>query len=310
MTAKFIAYSLTSSYAILTDALESIVNVVASGFAIYSIYLASKPKDENHPYGHGKIEFFSAGLEGVLISLAGIYIIFESVQHLISPHTLNDLDIGLGMILGTTLVNFVLGWVLQKEGNRTNSLTLIADGKHLILDSQSSIVLVIGVGVVYFTKWYWLDSAVSLGFACWILYNGFRLIRESVAGLMDEVDAKTLENVVNILKTSQKAYWVDVHNLRIQKYGADLHIDCHLTLPYYWSLEKVHTVVHEVEEILESNLNADVEIFIHTDPCLPACCHHCNLKECPVRQSPQSKHIEWNIHNLSQNQKHFLELLQ
>lgn len=309
MVIKFTAWYLTSSYAILTDALESIVNVVASGFALYSIYLASKPKDENHPYGHGKIEFFSAGIEGVLISLAGIYIIFEAIKHLISPHPLSNLDLGLGLVLCTTVVNFGLGWYLERVGKRSHSLTLLAEGKHLIVDSQSSMVLVIGVGIVALTDLYWLDSTLSIGFAVWIIYNGLKLIRTSVAGLMDEVDPSVLEKIVGILKENQKDYWVDIHNLRIQQYGADLHIDCHLTLPFYWTLEEVHQTVHDVEQILEKNISSNVEIFIHSDPCLPACCHHCKIGDCPVRKFEATKHIEWTSKNLALNQKHFLEML-
>lgn len=309
MFVKFAAWYLTSSYAILTDALESIVNVVASGFALYSVYLASKPKDENHPYGHGKIEFFSAGIEGVLIILAGFYIIFESVQHLIETHPLQNLNLGLWLVMSTTLVNFGLGWYLQQEGKRSSSLTILAEGKHLMVDAQSSALLLVGVGIVYFTQLYWLDSALSLCFALWIIYNGLKLVRTSVSGLMDEVDAETLDQVVGILKEHQKVFWIDIHNLRIQKYGSDLHIDCHLTLPFYWNLEQVHEVVHNVEEILERNLNGDVEIFIHADPCLPACCHHCQIKNCDVRKFNATKHIEWTSKNLALNQKHFLDML-
>lgn len=307
MFIKFVAYYFTQSNAILTDALESIVNVVASGFAFYAIYLSSKPRDENHPYGHGKIEFFSAGIEGILIVIAGLFIIYHSVNHILYPSDLQELNIGFILIFVTTLANWILGWFLQKEGKRMDSITLIADGKHLVLDAQSSALLLSGIGIMYFTQWYLLDSLLSIIFSIVIIYNGIKLTRQSVAGLMDEVDIATLDKVVDTLKNNQKDTWIDIHNLRIQKYGADLHIDCHVTLPYYWTLEEVHKEVNHIEKVLETAFSSDVENFIHADPCLPACCHHCKIKDCPVRKFPQTKHIEWNNQNLSLNQKHFLE---
>ena len=284
MVTKFVAYALTNSNAVLTDALESIVNVVASAFAFYSVYLAAQPRDRNHPYGHGKIEFFSAGLEGALIVLAGVFILFQSVEGLIAPNPLKQLDVGLILVL-----------------------TLYADGKHLILDAQSSLVLVLGIAVMYFTGWQVLDSLLSLGFGIYILVNGVLLARRSIAGLMDEVDEATLKKVVDVLHTHRQNTWIDVHNLRVQKYGADLHIDCHLTLPNYWTLQEVHDTVHEFEDVLEEAFSTNVEIFVHTDPCIPPCCPHCMVENCPIREAPFSQDIRWTPENLSLNQKLFLE---
>jgi cation diffusion facilitator family transporter len=305
MVVKFGAWWLTNSNAILTDALESIVNVVASGFAFYSVYLSSLPRDENHPYGHGKIEFFSAGLEGVLIGLAGAFIIVHSVLNLLLPPPLEALGAGMLLTLITAAVNWGLGWALRREGTRSDSPTLVADGHHLILDAQSTFVLVLGLGLIVWTGWTWLDSALSILFACVMIYNAFRITRRSVAGLMDEVDAGTLERVTSVFKQHRQSDWIDVHNLRIQKYGADLHIDCHVTLPYYWGLERVHAEIHEIEEVLEQEFSSHVEIFIHADPCLPACCSYCGVADCPVRQAPHTRHIDWTTRNLSLNQKHF-----
>ena len=307
MLVKFFAYWLTHSNAVLTDALESIVNVVASGFAIYSVYLASQPRDRNHPYGHGKIEFFSAGLEGALILLAGLFIFFHSVKSLISPQPLHELGLGLMLVLITTAVNYAVGWLLRREGRLSNSLTLSSDGKHLILDAQSSLVLVFGIGVIYLTGWQVLDSLLSMGFAVYIVYNGTQMARQSVAGLMDEVDEEMLRQVVEVLNKHRLRQWIDIHNLRVQKYGADLHIDCHLTLPNYWTLSEVHDTVHELEEIIRAAFASNVQIFVHTDPCIPPCCPHCRVENCPIREAPFTKEIAWTPQNLSLNQKLFLE---
>ncbi len=307
MVIKFTAYYLTRSNAILSDALESIINVIASGFAFYSIYLSSQPKDHDHPYGHGKIEYFSSGFEGALIIIAGVLIAVEAVQHLIHPKPIQHLDWGLLLILLTVILNGVVGYYLQKVGKRTRSEALIADGKHLVTDSLSSVLILIGLGLLILTKLQWIDSAASLVLSLVIFYNGFSLIRGSVAALMDQTDPELMARIVDILKNHKRDYWIDVHNMRIQKYGPDLHIDCHLTLPYYWDLRQVHQAVHEFEEALKAETEGNVEFFIHVDPCLPQCCKYCRLEDCPVRAKAFKKDIDWSIHNLSKNQKLFVE---
>lgn len=307
MSIKFIAYYLTRSNAILSDALESIINVIASGFAFYSIYLSAQPKDDDHPYGHGKIEYFSSGFEGALIIIAGIWIAVEAIQHLIHPQPIQHLDWGIWLILLTVVVNGIVGYYLQKIGKHTRSEALIADGKHLITDSISSVLILVGLGLLLLTKIQWIDSAASLVLSLVIFYNGFQLIRSSVAALMDETDPKLFEHAVDILKNHKRDYWIDVHNMRIQKYGSDLHVDCHLTLPYYWDLRQVHEAVHEFEDALETNNSGHVELFIHADPCLPECCKYCRLSDCSVRSRTFKKDIDWSIHNLAKNQKHFVE---
>ncbi len=307
MVAKFIAYYMTYSSAILTDALESIINVVASAFAFYAIYLASQPRDLNHPYGHGKIEFFSAGLEGVLIVLASIFVVFHSIQGLINPQQIFDLEIGITITLLGTIINYSLGYILEKEGVAKSSPTLIADGQHLKLDAMSSFILVFALLMIFITNIYWIDGVSSIFFALFMAWNGVKIIRKSIGGLMDEANEEVLEKVVSILKNHQKSEWIDIHNMRIQEYGSDIHIDCHLTLPNYWNLEKVHETVHEFEEILEKEFPSNVEIFIHADPCMPECCHYCKIENCSIRESPLTTTIDWNKVNLSLNQKHFAE---
>lgn len=305
---KFYSYHLTHSKAILTDALESIVNVVASGFAIYSIYLSAQPKDHNHPYGHGKIEFFSAGIEGVLIMLAGIFIIYQATYALFFPEPLAYLPTGMALIALTGGINGWLGYKLVKKGKAYHSLTLEADGKHILTDAVSSMMLLIGIGIIYFTDYFFLDSIFSIFFSLYIIFNGYLLVRKSVAGLMDESNPKAMKATVKILNKYRKDNWIDVHNMRVQQYGGDRHIDLHLTLPYYYDLRAVHDEVHDVEQALEKNLPGHVEVFVHADPCLPnQCCHYCSVKDCLVRKFPQTKRITWNESNMARNQKHYHE---
>ncbi|SKC07037.1 cation diffusion facilitator family transporter [Dyadobacter psychrophilus] len=304
---KFFAYYLTSSNAILSDALESIINVIASGFAFYSIYLSAQPKDRNHPYGHGKIEFFSAGFEGALIIIASLFVIIEAVKRIMDPAPIQNLLQGSGFILFTILVNTAIGYKLLVEGKKANSLALVADGRHLMTDSISSLVLIFSVGLIMLTGYVWIDSVASLLFGIFLAYNGFLLVSKSVAGLMDAVDDALLEKVVNTLTLNKKTEWIDVHNLRVQQYGSDLHIDCHLTLPYYWELQKVHETIHNFENILKDSHTGETEIFVHADPCLYQCCYFCRIADCPVRQHAFIKDIDWNAASLVKNEKLYNE---
>ncbi len=305
MLAKFVAYFMTQSNAILTDALESIVNVLASSFAFYSIYLATIPKDKNHPYGHGKVEFFSAFLEGILITIAGLIIIFKSTYDLIYPKAIYQLFQGAGIIGVTGVVNLIIGLYLINTGKKHNSITLEADGKHLLTDAVTSAGLVVGVILIQLTKIYWLDSVISILLGLYIIYNGYKLTRQSIGGLMDESNIDLVKDIIEILQKNRKEPWIDVHNLRAQQYGADLHIDCHFTLPYYFDLNRVHQEISSIDKLINGNAHRKTELFIHADPCLPACCNYCKMQDCPVRQEAFRGEIKWTIENATKNQKHF-----
>ena len=305
MLAKFTAYLITSSNSILTDAAESIVNILASLFAFYSIYVAAQPKDLNHPYGHGKVEFFSVFIEGTLIIIAGILISFKSVYNLFYPHQISELIIGTLIIGISGLINYALGYYLIDQSKKHNSLTLNADGKHLQTDAYTSAGLVIGLMLIHFTGLNYLDSILSISIGIFIIYSGYKLVRKSVSGLMDESDFDTSDEIIAILNTHRKDSWIDMHNLRTQRYGPDIHIDCHLTLPYYFDLNKVHEEVSEVDKLVNFKANSRTEFFIHADPCMPECCHYCRMLECSVRSEPKNMDIAWTIENVTKNQKHF-----
>ena len=305
---KFTAYFLTYSTAILSDAVESIVNVIASGFAFYSIYLASQPRDQNHPYGHGKIEFLSSGFEGAMILSAGLVIIWQAILSFFEPKILSHLSWGFALVGLTAGANAFVGWMLIRLGRQSDSAALTADGKHLLTDTFSSIIVMVGVTLVALTGKHWIDSALSVVLAIVIIYNGFQISRQSIARLMDETDIPTLHRVVELLNGNKDRNWIDVHNLRVQKYGADLHVDCHLTLPYYWALHQVHDEVHHFEDTLKAGFQGEVEIFVHTDPCEKECCHYCQVANCPVRAFAFVDDIDWTAENLPLNQKHFMPL--
>ncbi len=304
MVVKFCAYLLTNSIFVLTDAAESIVNVVASSFAFFSIYLSSQPRDENHPYGHGKVEFFSVFLEGALILIAGLVIVFKSVYGIFYPHIIHDLLTGAIIIGITGIINGALGYYMINKGKTLPSITIEADGRHLITDMITSIGLVIGLLLINFTKLLVLDSVLAILVGSYIIVTGYKLVRSSVGGLMDETDIKVVTDVVKILNDKRREEWIDIHNFRAQKYGNDLHIDCHLTLPNYFDLNRVHEEVSLVDKMINNEVTK-TELFIHTDPCLPDCCHYCSMPNCPIRSAPKTEHIEWTMDRVIRNKKHF-----
>jgi cation diffusion facilitator family transporter len=304
MLAKFAAYFLTSSNFVLTDAAESIVNVLASSFAFFSIYLAALPRDENHPYGHGKVEYFSVFIEGSLIGIAAITIIIKSVYGIFFPNNIHDLLTGAAIIGATGVINGSLGFYMIRKGKSLPSITIDADGRHLITDMITSIGLVIGLLLIHFTKMTVLDSALSILVGLYILYSGYKLVRKSVSGLMDEADFGVVTEVINVLNEKRRDAWIDIHNFRAQKYGNDLHIDCHLTLPNYFDLNRVHQEVKLVDKLINREVTK-TELFIHTDPCVPQCCHYCSMKNCPIRSEPKTEDIAWTMDKIIRNKKHF-----
>ena len=305
MGAKFYAYYASGSTTLLTDALESIVNVVAAAFAYYSIYLASLPRDLNHPYGHGKVEFFASGLEGVLILLAALYIFLHAWQHLYAHPELKSLDLGIMISLSSATINGILGYYLVSQGKSAHSPAIVADGKHLKLDALNGVFVVVALVITYVTNLFWIDSIASLIFASVMCWQGLNLIREAIAALMDETNPEVFQKVIQWIVSNKKQEWIDLHNLRVQQYGGDLHIDCHLTLPRYWDLNRVHDEIHEFEVTIGHVMTTDIEIFVHVDPCLDDCCPHCPITNCQIRKQDFIKEIEWNKVNLALNQKHF-----
>ncbi len=302
---KFFAWYVTDLLVILSDALESIINVVGSAFAWYSIYLSGKPPDKEHPYGHGKIEFFSIGFEGAMILLAGLLILFEAVHLFIQPQVAEQSVISFWLMLFTGVANFLLGLTLVQKGKKFNSVTLQGNGKHIMSDSYTSGGVLIAVSLIYFTGLQWIDPAASVIAGTIIVITGFKLLRKSVRGLMDEADPKIVQEIIEVLKKNRKDTWIDVHNLRVQRYGNYYHVDCHVTLPFYYSLTQVHDIITEMDQELNAQFEGgSIEFFIHTDPCMDYSCAHCQLSDCKERRYPFAELIEWNEENLLPNKRH------
>ncbi len=290
---KMAAYLLTGSSAIFSDAAESVVHVAATSMALYSIYLSAKPADENHLYGHGNIEFFSAGIEGLLILLAALTIIYYSVHDIISGIHTQRLDLGTLIIAAAGIINLILGLYLVRKGKMTNSITLIADGKHVLTDSYTSFGVVIGLILVLITGFHLLDPMIAILVASNILFTGFKLLRESIGGLMNETDKQTLEKLVDLLRRIKKSYWIDIHHLRFLKSGDRIFVDFHLILPFYFSVKESHLEENYVENYLWNEFpNSGVRI--HMDYCKDETCKFCEHNDCKFRKEVKSVNHTWS----------------
>ena len=301
---KLIAWHLTNSDAVFSDAMESIVNIIAGFMGLYSLYLAAKPKDIDHPYGHGKVEFVTSGIEGALIIFAGVIILVQAVDSLLHGNVPKKLDWGMLIIAVTAVINYLMGYISVKKGIRENSLVLQSSGKHLQSDTLTTLGVVISLILVYLTKIYWIDAAVALIFGGYIMFVGYKIIRKALSGIMDEADQELLSKMAKILNENRKREWIDIHNTRIQQHGSGLHIDAHLTLPWYFELRKAHEEMEETYKLISENSSRAIEFNFHLDDCKPFSCEICQLSECKIRQRPFVKKIEWDENNISQIGKH------
>ena len=297
---------MTHSLSVLSDALESIVNVLAGGIGLYSLYVASKPKDKEHPYGHGKAEFISAAFEGSLIIAAGLIIFYESINAIFKPSELHSLDNGLWVLLVTAFLNLFAGLIAKKMGTKNKSLALVSSGQHLILDSFTTFAVSIGIGIVLLTNITGIDAVLAILMSFWIIYNGYKIIRASLAGIMDEADLALLEEVVSELNKNRNVQWVDLHNLRVIKYGSLMHIDCHLTVPWFLNVNEAHKVVEEFTSLIKNKFGASIEFFVHTDGCMSYSCPICLAENCAQRKAPFEQKLDWTIENVLSDLKHQL----
>lgn len=302
--AKLLAWRLTNSDAVFSDAMESIVNIIAAFMGLYSLYVAAKPRDEDHPYGYGKVEFITSGVEGALIIFAGIIIIIEAVSSLLNRNVPARLDWGMAIVAATAVINFVMGRLSYQKGVRENSLVLQSSGKHLQSDTVTTLGVVVSLVIVYLTGLFWLDAVVALLFGCYIIIVGYRIVRKSLSGIMDEADLGLLEKLAVFLNRHRHREWIDVHNMKIQQFGSRLHIDAHLTLPWYFELREAHQEMEKLIKTIANNTDRKIEFNFHMDDCKPKSCEICELFECPVRQRNFAGRVTWTAENISQPGKH------
>jgi cation diffusion facilitator family transporter len=304
---KIVAYFLTKSVAVLTDALESTVNVIAGLIGFYSLQIAAKPRDNDHPYGHGKAEFLSAGIEGTLIIIAGLVIVYQAVYNLYNPGKLEKLDYGIYLVALSAIINFGMGFIAVRMGKKNKSMTLEASGRHLQSDTYSTTAVIAGLILIYFTKIQEIDSIVAIVMSVIIVFMGYRIARKSIAGIMDEADEKILTDLVGFLNKHRQPNWIDIHNLRVIKFGSILHVDCHLTVPWYLNVLEAHNEIEMLIELIRNQFGASMEFFVHADGCADFSCPICTKTDCPVRRHPFERNIEWTLENIQSDNRHSLK---
>jgi cation diffusion facilitator family transporter len=285
-TGKLAAWWATGSTAVLSDALESVVNVVAASLLLYSLVVAARPADRDHPYGHGKVEYFSAGVEGALIAVAALLIGSEAVQALLAGPRVRNLDVGLAIVALLTGLNALLGSYLVRTGRRLRSVALVADGQHVLTDVWTSLGVILGLAAVRVTGWVVLDPLVAIAVAANILRTGWKLLRGAVGGLMDEADQDLLGRVAAALEKEREPWWIDVHGLRTFGSGALRHTDLHLAVPRYFDAERLHRIHERVRNVVLGATAMPGDVLVHFDPCQPFHCPICTMPDCPVRAAP------------------------
>jgi cation diffusion facilitator family transporter len=286
LVAKFGAYQLTGSTAILSDALESIVNVIAALFTLVGLFVARWPADRNHPYGHGKVEFLSAAFEGGLIALAALMIVYQALTTLLVGVSVRDLDVGLAIMLAAGFANAALGWFLIRTGRRHQSLALIADGRHVMSDFITSAGIAVALGLVLLTGAAWLDPAVAILVGLHLAWTGMRLVGEAARALLDAEDPELLHRLVAAINANIQPGIIRVHHLRAIRSGRFTHVDAHLVVPEFWTVEEAHDVGDAFEQRVFDALPIDGEIVFHVDPCHRVFCSLCDVEPCPIRVAP------------------------
>jgi cation diffusion facilitator family transporter len=263
---KTYAWWITGSVGLLSDALESLVNLAAALLALWMLRLAAAPPDAAYPYGFSKAEYFSAGIEGALIVLAAAGILFAAIPRLIEPEPLEAAYLGLGVSFAASMVNLGAALVLIRAGKRHDSITLEADGKHLMTDVWTSAGVIIGVTLVFFTGWLRLDPIIALAVAVHIIWTGVGLMRRSVAGLLDAAIAHgDQEEVTKIFHEYARRYAVKFHAFRTRRAGARRFISFHLLVPDEWSVTRAHQLSEEIEERIRM-LVPNAGVFVHIEP--------------------------------------------
>lgn len=262
---KSAAYLVTGSVGLLSDAFESTVNLVAAVMALLALRLAARPPDENHHFGHGKVEYLSAGAEGGMIFVAALAIVVTAIPRLVEPRELEAVGVGLVISAAASAINLAVGLVLVRAGRRHRSLTLTADGHHLLTDVWTSVGVFAGVAATALTGWARLDPIIALAVAANILVMGVRLMRRSTAGLMDEALPAAEHTAIEGVLDVYRAAGVEFHALRTRESGERRFVTVHVLVPGAWTVQRGHDLVEEIEADLCAAVPGAL-VFTHLEP--------------------------------------------
>jgi cation diffusion facilitator family transporter len=244
---KSIAWWLTGSVGLLSDALESLVNLAGALMALAMLTLAATPEDDKHAYGHGKAEYFSSAFEGFLILLAAVSIAYTAIDRLLHPHVIEDIGVGLLVSVAASLINLFAARELLKAGLAYNSITLEADARHLMTDVWTSVGVIVGVGMVWVSGWLWLDPVIALLVAANIVWTGWQLLQRSVSGLMDEAIPKEQIEAVGAVLEKYRQQGLNFHALRTRQAGRQAFITLHVLVPGDWTVQRGHDRLEQIE---------------------------------------------------------------
>ena len=286
LAAKFIAWLMTDSSTVLSDAMESIVNVVAAFAMFFAVRFSSQPADEDHPYGHGKIEFVTSGSEGGAIAIAAVLIIVASIRALITHSVPHNIDVGAWIVGLAGLVNCGLGLYLIRVGKRENSAALIGDGHHVLSDFWTSAGAVVGLVLVIVTKLTWIDPVVAILVSFKLLVTGWGLLRIAARGLLDEADPEVVADIAGALEKARGQGIIEIHDLRAINVGGFRHVDLHVVVPEFWAVERAHREMDEFTARTQTHHGRPADLQFHVDPCERAYCSSCDYADCPVRRRP------------------------
>lgn len=311
LIAKFVAYFMTNSVAIFTDAVESIVNIAAGMVGLYALFISPKPPDKDHPYGHGRAEVISAAFEGTMILVAGIVIIISAIQGLLSPSPISDLDYGILIIFFAAIVNLILGRTAIKIGKKNHSQALEASGRHLCTDTWDSFGIIIGLLAIYVGIYFgydlaWLDPVIAMLFGAFILTTGLKILKGTVDTIMDRVDVEMVNKIADGIIINRRDEWIDVHSLRVMKYGTSYAVDLHLTLPRYLTVEEVEYETEKISKFLKDELGEGIELTVKSEPCRDFSCNICS-RDCDIRSAEFVNVIEWNKDNIVGRKQHRID---
>lgn len=264
--AKLAAFVLTGSTAVLSDALESVVNVIAAAFAVWAVRFAARPADADHPYGHGKVEFLSAAFEGGLVAFAGAVTVLAAVRALIVGPDVRELDLGLSISAAAALANLALGTYLVRRGKATRSPTLIADGQHVLSDVWTTAGVLTGLALVRFTGIQALDPVAALVVALLLARVGTRLVLEAVGGLLDQEDPELVRRLVRAFAEARVEGVDGAHDIRAIRSGDVIHVDAHVYVPADWSVARAHEATRRLQEEVLQASGIACDLAVHLDP--------------------------------------------
>ena len=297
--AKLAAYLYTGSMALLADAAESSVNVVAAAVMTFSVAVSRRPPDAGHPYGHGKAEPLSAAVEGALVGGAALFIAVEAVRRLVVGSALEHLGLGMAISVVAALANLGLGVYLLAVGRRERSEALHADGLHVLSDTITTAASLAALVAVQLTGYAVIDPLVALVVGVNLLWAGWRVVRRSLTGLLDEADFALLERIAKALEAARRPQWCDIHQLRGRRVGRLTHIDLHLVVPRYLALDEGHRIGDALEADVARAMDDDCDFVVHLDPCRRVHCPGCTVADCPVRAAAPGKPVEFDLAHLT-----------